>query len=51
MQKHIRELDGIPEETERLAVEAIEDVDEGAPLLRDFSDNSDENLDARSLSP
>ncbi|KZP32856.1 Golgi apparatus membrane protein TVP38 [Athelia psychrophila] len=37
MQKHIRELEGLPEETDRLAADALEDIEEGAPLLRDFS--------------
>lgn len=43
MQKHIRELDDMPEETDRLAADAIEDIEEGAPLLRDFS--SSESVD------
>jgi hypothetical protein len=38
MQKHIHQLEGFPDETDRLAAEAIEDVEEGAPLLSDFSD-------------
>jgi hypothetical protein len=40
MQKHIRQLEEFPEETDRLAADAIEDVEEGAPLLRNFSDES-----------
>ena len=40
MQKQIRQLEGFPEETDRLAADAIEDIEEGAPLLRDFSDES-----------
>jgi hypothetical protein len=40
MQKHIRQLEEFPEETDRLAADAIEDVEEGAPLLRNFSDGS-----------
>jgi len=37
MQKQIRELEGLPNETDRMAADALEDVEEGAPLLRDFS--------------
>jgi hypothetical protein len=40
VQNHIRHLEGIPPEVDELAAEAIEDVDEGAPLLRNFSDGS-----------
>jgi len=44
MQKHIRELEEFPEETDRLAADALEDVEEGAPFLRDFSSESVDKL-------
>lgn len=44
MQKHIRQLEGFTEETDTLAADAIGDVEEGAPLLRDFSDDSVDNM-------
>lgn len=34
VQNHIRHLDGVSQETDELAAEAIEDLDEEAPLLR-----------------
>ncbi|KAF7983867.1 hypothetical protein HWV62_18200 [Athelia sp. TMB] len=43
MQKHIREMGDIPDETERLAADALEDVEEGAPLLRSFSPTPETN--------
>jgi hypothetical protein len=52
MQKHIRQLEEFPEETDRLAADAIEDVEEGAPLLRNFSDDSVGDMQAeRAHSP
>ena len=44
MKKQIRELEECPEETDRLAADALEDVEEGAPLLRDFSPESVDRL-------
>jgi len=43
MQKHIRQLEGLPEETDQLAASAISDIEEGAPLLGDFSSESVDN--------
>lgn len=37
MEKHIRELQDVSGETDRMVVDAIEDAEEGAPLLRSFS--------------
>ena len=37
VQKQLRRLEGFPEEIDRLATE---DIDESAPLLKDFSDES-----------
>jgi hypothetical protein len=52
MQKQIRLLEGFSEETDRLAADAIEDIEEGAPLLRDFSNESvDKVPTARSSGP
>ncbi|KIM90690.1 hypothetical protein PILCRDRAFT_94434 [Piloderma croceum F 1598] len=52
MQKHIRQLEEFPEETDRLAADVIEDVEEGAPLLRDFSDDSVDDMETeRARSP
>jgi len=44
MQKHIRELEESPEETDRLAADTLEDVEEGVPFLRDFSPESVDKL-------
>jgi hypothetical protein len=46
VQNHIRHLGGIPPEVDELAAEAIEDVEEGAPLLRNFSDGSLNELES-----
>jgi hypothetical protein len=43
MQKHIRQLEGFPEETDRLVVNAIEDAEAGDPLLMNFSDEAIDN--------
>ena len=37
MQNHLRKLDGISPDIDELAVEAVEDAAEGAPLLFDAS--------------
>lgn len=34
VQKHIRELEGMPQEVDRMAAEALEEYDEDAPLLK-----------------
>lgn len=43
MQKHIRNLKDSPEETNRRAANTLDDVEEGAPLLRDISDEEDDD--------
>lgn len=40
VQNHLRHLKGIPADIDELAAEAIEDADEGAPLLSNFSSDS-----------
>jgi hypothetical protein len=44
MQRHIRRLEDLPEETDRLAADALEDAEEGAPLLHALSPESVDNL-------
>ncbi len=44
MDKHIQELRESPDRVDELAAEALEDAEEGAPLLRDFSSESVNNL-------
>lgn len=43
MQRHIRQLEDLPEETNRRAANTIDNIEEGAPLLRDFSTESVDN--------
>lgn len=40
MQSHIRHLKNIPPEIDELAAEAVEEAEEGAPLLGSFSSES-----------
>lgn len=40
MRSHIRHLKGVPPEVDELAAEAIEEADEGAPLLNSYSSES-----------
>ncbi|KAF9055209.1 Golgi apparatus membrane protein TVP38 [Hymenopellis radicata] len=41
VQKHIRELEGVPPEVDRMAAEALEEYDEGAPLLKPADEEED----------
>lgn len=50
MQSHIRHLDGIPPDVDELAAEAIEEANEGAPLLGNFSSESLTATDEESVS-
>ena len=49
-QKQIRELENLPEGTDRLAANGLEDVEEGAPLLQSLSPNIT-NREGYTLSP
>ncbi len=41
VQKHILELEGVPPEVDRMAAEALEEYDEGAPLLKPADEEED----------
>jgi uncharacterized membrane protein YdjX (TVP38/TMEM64 family) len=43
MKRQIRQIEDLPEETNRRAANTIDDLEEGAPLLRDFSTESVDN--------
>lgn len=40
VQNQLKHLKGIPGDIEELAAEAVDDADEGAPLLNNFSSES-----------
>lgn len=43
MKRRIHQLEDLPEETTRRAANTVDDLEEGAPLLRDFSTESVDN--------
>ncbi|KAI0693579.1 hypothetical protein BC835DRAFT_1067469 [Cytidiella melzeri] len=52
MQSHIRHLEGMPPDVDELAAEAVEDAEEGAPLLVSYSSESlDEEESVSTIRP
>jgi len=37
VQREVRNLESLPTEVDREAADVLDEIDEGAPLLRDFS--------------